>query len=230
MLQLIYPSLNALKYYVRVNGTDEDKNFLSKITEEEGSNNPDNVNRVIRLMPKDKFVAMFPMATSKQEVNGFFPGKVFTYLNFLKAVAVMPGYCGNYKDDPSPYIKKQLENDSNFADKVAKKFLATTFAHAVQETSAGGSSQADNWRNSDSGFRSKLSNTFGHVREFFSGIPDEYADKGGPFSPEGHLHYLTLGNKYYGRGAKQLSYPANYANTSLLLYGDLRLVKYPNSG
>ena len=218
-------NLDALKYYVRVRGADECD--LSKIKETVDKKNPDNVNRVIRLMPKEKFEKMFPMSVKMTEVNGFIPGKVYSYLNFLKAVAVMPGYCGDYKNDPSPYIQEQLRNDPHFAEKTAKKFLATTLAHAVQETTNEGDSRTGEWRTSNSGFLSKVHGTFGHVRE--QNAQDlKYPDTKGPFAEGGNLHYLTSGNKYYGRGAKQLSYPVNYSNTSLLLYGDLRLVKYPN--
>ena len=218
--------LDALKYYVRVRGSHDNDLDLSKISETESSDNPDNVNRVIRLMPKEKFVAMFPKTVSQKEENGFVPGKIFNYLNFLKAVAVMPGYCGDYTDNSTPYIQGELKKDPKFADKIAKKFLATTFAHAVQETSASGGSRSGNWQHADSGFQSKIGGTFAHVKE--SNCDKAYHNSDGPFAPGEKLNYLTLGNKYYGRGAKQLSYPNNYANTSLLLYGDLRLVKYPN--
>ena len=203
----------SLNYYVRVDG-DVD---LSKITEHESINNPDNVNRVIRLMPKSKFEALFPNSTKKSEVNGFIPGQVYSYINFLKAVAVMPGYCGDYSDYPDSDKTSDMKNP----DIIAKKFLATTMGHAVQETANTGSSY--------DGFKSKIPGTFGHVREKFNpGEENPYPDASGPFASKGKMNELTKGKYYYGRGAKQLSYPSNYANTSLLLYGDLRLVKYPD--
>jgi hypothetical protein len=222
--------VEAIKYYVRVKGSD--KQDLSKISETVSPDNPDNVNRVIRLMPKEKFEAIFPRTKQMTPINPddkFIPGKIFSYKNFLKAIAVMPGYCGDYKDHPSAYIQEELKKDPKFADTMAKKFLATTLAHAVQETSSSGNSTTGDWQHTNSGFLSKLNGTFENVKETGSALPD-YHDNQGPFckTPEGPLYYLTAGNKYYGRGAKQLSYPVNYANTSLLLYGDLRLVRYPN--
>lgn len=201
--------LETLAYYIRIKNVD-----MSKIKEIVSPTNPDNVNRIIKLMPKDKFEAMFPhTAKPNNEVNGFYPGRTFTYLNFLKAAAVMPGYCGNYEDYPINDKTKFMKDP----DVVAKKFLATTFAHAVQETSNTGAK--------DFNLFAKIPGTFGHVRE--AGSPGRYLDAGGPFGPNGYLNYLTVGNSYFGRGAKQLSYPSNYANVSLLLYGDLRLVKFP---
>ncbi|OGV18753.1 MAG: hypothetical protein A2X47_01000 [Lentisphaerae bacterium GWF2_38_69] len=204
------PKLATLKYYIKIKNID-----LSKIKEEKSSDNPDNVNRIIKLMPKSQFEKVFPYTARPNEVrNGFIPGKTFTYLNFLKAAAVMPGYCGDYKDYPNRKKTSLMNNDP---DKIAKRLLATTFAHAVQETSDTGPNAYD--------LNTKIPGTFGHVRE--SGQPGRYLDAGGPFGSQGYLYYLTEGNSYFGRGAKQLSYPSNYANTSLLLYGDLRLVKYP---
>lgn len=200
--------LATLKYYIRVNG-DVD---LTKVTEQVSEHNPDNVNRVIRLMPKDKFESLFPNSVNMAQKGNFVPGKVFSYLNFLKAVAVLPAYAGDYKDFPGK--KTDIMEDPNVA---AKKLLATTFAHAIQETSQSGIPGGD--------YTHKIDGTFDALVE--DGLP-ELPDEFGVFAKGGRLHALTKGNKYYGRGAKQLSYPSNYANTSLLLYGDLRLVKFPH--
>ena len=203
------PQMSALAYYVRVNGDID----LSKITTTVSDSNPDNVNRVIRIMPKEKFEKTFPRSTQETPVNGIIPKNYFSYLNFLKAVAVMPGYCGDYHDFPKKYFTKDMDDP----DKIAKRFLATTFAHAVQETSDSGTAAGGD-------FKSKIPGTFAAIKE--TGETD-YRPKDDVFGPQGKFADLTEGNDYYGRGIKQLTYAPNYANTSLLLYGDLRLLKYP---
>ncbi len=205
--------LATLKYYIRVSNVD-----LSKIEEQESPNNPDNVNRIIRIMPKAKFEKVFPYtADTKTERNGFIPGITFSYLNFLKAAAVLPGYCGDYDDFPLNDSTHLMCHDPEI---IAKRFLATTMAHAVQETSDQGPKE------NEFDLDLKIKGTFGHLKEA-NAQSLKYHDASGPFGPQGYLYYLTENNCYYGRGAKQLSYPSNYANVSLLLYGDLRLVKYP---
>ncbi len=208
-----YPGLSTLEYYVRVDG-DVD---LSKITEEESEHNPENVNRVIRLMPKAQFEITFPLSTEMNEIrSGYIPGKIFSYINFLKAVAVVPGYAGSYNSFPEAFKSPEME----VPDVVAKKFIATTLAHAVQETSNTG--QASDLGN----YEHKVPGTFAEVGE--SGGAGSYGPNGLLFGPGMELHYLAKDNYYYGRGAKQLSYVDNYANQSMLLYGDLRLVAYPS--
>jgi hypothetical protein len=66
-------ALSTLRYYVRVDG----KVDLSIITETVSNHNPDNVNRVIRLMPNARFESRFPNSTNMATKNGFVPGKMY---------------------------------------------------------------------------------------------------------------------------------------------------------
>jgi Chitinase class I len=126
----------------------------------------------------------------------------------------MPGYAGDYADFPSDFKTPEMQDP----DQIAKKFLAMTFAHAVQETS-------------DSGVKSRPGDFMDKIPGTFASIYEDnkppLPDASGPFSSAGKMYALAKGKNYCGRGPKQLSYPTNYSNVSLLLYGDLRLVAYP---
>jgi hypothetical protein len=50
----------------------------------------------------------------------------------------------------------------------------------------------------------------------------------GPFAAGQPWDFVAKGNIYSGRGVHQITYCMTYANISLFLYGDLRLVKYPD--
>ncbi len=158
----------------------------------------------------------------------------FSYDNFLKAVALMPGFCGNYSDYPDAALRPELQAR---ADLIARKFLASVFAHAVQETSNSGSGAS-------STMSEKIPGTFASVVEVNGAL---YPDVegifgimvGGSIANKGPLYPLNLlpggamhegkpvSHAYCGRGIKQTSYPTNYANASLFLFGDLRLLAYP---
>jgi len=88
----------------------------------------------------------------------------------------------------------------------------------------------------------KLDGTFADIVEGNGAL---YPDAAGIFriwngvdiGDKGELYPLTLtddqyggkplSHNYCGRGTKQTSYPTNYANASLILFGDLRLLAYP---
>lgn len=244
-------TLDGPSYYLRIRGNVTDSNYTTF----------ENVQRVMRIMPKAKFEAMFPRSTlagscslpvtdlngsdyssgsaggdavswHKAAVNSSSPrtsDKLFSYENFLKAVAVLPSYCGDYSDYPDPALKPILMQN---ADLIARKMLAATFAHALQETSDSGSPDPATGQPS---MGSKIPGTFSAV--FESGpplCPNEngmFAYKTGYFSA-----LTTTGTKngdnpvlhsYGGRGVKQLTYPTNYSNMSLLLHQDLRFLAYP---
>gem|GEM_PF-4832204 len=158
----------------------------------------------------------------------------FSYDNFLKAVALMPGFCGDYSDYPDEALRPELQAR---ADLIARKFLASVFAHAVQETSNSGSGTAAT-------MSEKIPGTFASVVEVNGGLyPDDEGlfgiKVGGSIANKGPLYPLNLlpggavhegkpvSHAYCGRGIKQTSYPTNYANASLFLFGDLRLLAYP---
>lgn len=208
-------NLTRLGYYVRVANID-----LGRIAPG-AANNPDNVRRVERLMPRAAFEARFPNATLMTTKNGFVPGQTYSYGNFLKAVAALPGYCGDFSA-----MEVRLRTTAMAdPDLVCKKMLTTTLAHAVQETSDGLPDATDP--------SARIAGTFASVAESNWNDPAiatpraRYFDAAGPFSPGGTNGAMVVGNYYYGRGAKQLSYPTNYANVSFLAYGTTLLVEQP---
>lgn len=185
------------------------------------NNNPDNVKRIERLMPKDNFERTFPLLTSQNKVNGFYPAQTYSYTNFLRAAAVVPAYCGDFSDYPGEKTAEMANPDN-----ICKRMLATTFAHAVQETADMSSIGLTN-------INDKIARTFASVAEANAtpearGAVERYFDATGPFATNG-AHYAQIQNNYYyGRGAKQLSYPSNYANLSLMIYGNLLLLENPD--
>ena len=211
--------IEELNYYVRVNNID-----ISKI-KPGASTNPDNVKRIEKLMPEANFNSVFPLSNLSGvkadefiKQKGFNPGDVYSYTNFLKAAAIIPAYCGDYSTYPA---NKTLEMKD--PDAVCKRLLATTFAHAVQETSN---------IDSNEGVIRKIPGTLASIAEGDSTptkrLAGQYLDKGGPFSESGALKAEVTGKYYYGRGIKQLSYPANYANLSSMLYGNLEFLINPD--
>ncbi len=246
--------LANLRYYLRLNGQAvTDANYT----------NFENVQRVMRIMPKKKFESMFPYSTSKVALNvtnmsgksystgdasapaessvywhtsdttlSRTHGQFFSYESFLEAVALLPGFCGSYADYPDSAVAPQLQQN---ADLIARKLLASVFAHAVQETSDSGQGLTPT-------MAQKLGGTFASIVEGNGAL---YPDAQGIFriwdgvniGNKGELYPLTLtddqylgkplSHNYCGRGTKQTSYPTNYANASLILFGDLRLLAYP---
>ncbi|MBX9598819.1 MAG: chitinase [Burkholderiales bacterium] len=210
--------LKEIAYYVRVSSVDISKVYSGATT------NPDNVKRIERLMPKAYFERTFPLSISMLNEKGFIPAEVYSYNNFLKAAAVVPGYCGDFSSYPAVGKTLQMNNP----DELCKRMLATTFAHATQETA-----DVDSRTVTDATIYNKIKRTFASVAEADAtpanrGTIGRYPDAGGPFSATGSQANLTANNYYYGRGVKQLSYPTNYANLSLMLYSNLNLVENPD--
>lgn len=206
--------LKEIGYYVHAAKVNLDKIAPGANT------NPENVKRIERLMPRANFEKTFPLTAHHQIVNGFDPADVYSYSNFLKAAAVIPGYCGDFSGYPGAKTAEMADPDT-----LCKRMLATTFAHAVQET---GNFDSNNLVN----VRDKIVTTFTSVAEADS-TPEhravgQYLDDNGPFSLTGKFASVVAGKYYYGRGAKQLSYPSNYANLSLMIYGNLLLVEDPD--
>lgn len=254
-------SLASVRYYVRGNPV---------AVTNENYETFDNVQRVKRILTKEKFEALFPNSTgttllkttdlqgeefqtaadaASASVYWHKAGtaeraqssQYFSYENFLKAVALLPGLCGSYADYPDEALRPWLMAR---ADLIARKTLAMIFAHAVQETSNTGVSFPDATPPKYSTLSEKLPGTFADIVEIGGGL---YPDVGGVFSimldgdinKKGSLYPLTLlpggamhegrpvSHAYCGRGIKQTSYPSNYANASLFLFGDLRLLAHP---
>ena len=187
-----YDELLQVAYYVRTLSLSE----VDKVKPGRGEN-PENVKRVEGILSEEKWKELFPM-TNKEAKEGYPEGLgVYTYGNFLKAVAAFPAYCGNYKGHP---ILKNID-----AEKVCRRILATTFAHFNKETSA----NAPEWKTplNKQGlyFVKEVGCRNGECGGYTMGADMYPAD-------------LQKGNTYFGRGAKQLSHPCNYATFSSVLY------------
>lgn len=154
--------------------------------------NPANVKRVETLVPQSKWNYYFSVAHPS-----------YTYTRFLQAVAKFPAFCGDYSDGRN-------------ADLICRRSLATMFAHFTQETGGHSLQQygIDEWRQglvyvreigcSDTtpgcGYNAECSDPV------FNKVWTCGTDSGGAFK------------KYYGRGAKQLSYNYNYGPFSQVMF------------
>ena len=158
--------------------------------------NPANVKRVERLLTANDWQLIFPMRDQS-----------YSYTRFLQAIAKFPAVCGDYSDGRN-------------ADAICSKGLATMFAHFVQETGAHDPNSAiAPWRQGLYYLReagcSDTGSGCGYNAEC---APSTWQGQAWPCgkNPDGSF------KKYYGRGAKQLSYNYNYGPFSLAMYGTVR--------
>ncbi|AZZ94276.1 chitin-binding protein [Hahella sp. KA22] len=162
------------------------------------ASNPANVKRVESIMSSTQFEETFPQRHES-----------YTYTRFLRAVGKFKGFCSTY-------------DDGRDSDAICRKSLATMFAHFTQETGGhDGNSSIPQWRqglvfvreagcdanNSGCGYNAECS-------------PDTWQGKTWPCGKDASGDYL----KYFGRGAKQLSYNYNYGPFSQAMYGDVRVL------
>lgn len=162
------------------------------------SSNPDNVRRVERLLPASQWAQHFGMANP-----------AYSYGKFLQAVGKFSGFCRDFTDGRDP-------------DAICRKALATMFAHFTQETGAHDrNSSIEEWRqglyfvkeagcsdnDTSCGYNSECSMAGWQTEIWPCG-----KDAQGRFK------------KYYGRGAKQLSYHYNYGPFSQAMYGDAKVL------
>ena len=165
--------------------------------------NPANVKRVERLLPAGRWDFYFPLRETSYE-----------YRRFLQAVAKFPAVCGDYSDGRN-------------ADAICRHSLATMFAHFAQETGEHNASlPVPQWRQGLKYLRELGcdENTPG------CGYNTECAD------PVFNVTWTCGRNadgsfkKYFGRGAKQLSYNYNYGPFSQVMFdGDQSvLLKNPD--
>lgn len=138
-----------------------------------------NVQRVQALFSADDWERGFPLADP-----------VYTYLNFLKAVAKFPFFCGETNLDLS-------------LDDSCRRELATLFAHWTQETGKRMPGEGEFWQQA-----------LFHVEEMRCKDTTDpscdykqagWADDAWPAQP---------GQQYYGRGPFQLSWNYNYGQFS----------------
>ncbi|OFA04439.1 glycoside hydrolase family 19 protein [Duganella sp. HH101] len=165
--------------------------------------NPANVKRVERLLTSAKWDYYFGIREPS-----------YTYGRFLQAVAKFPAVCGDY-------------TDGRDADAICRHTLATMFAHFAQETGDHNASiPLPQWRQGLKYLREMGCDETGTN----CGYNVECADP--VFNTVWTCGKNADGSfkKYYGRGAKQLSYNYNYGPFSQVMYnGDQSvLLKNPD--
>ena len=157
--------------------------------------NPDNVRRVEGIVSSANWDHMFARRA-----------KEYTYLNFLKAVAKFPAFCGAY-------------SDGRDATAICRKSLAVMFAHFAQETGGHNKHWAEpEWRQGLVWARE-----MGWTEQMRNGYNSECdpAVWQGQTWPCGKFENGDF-KSYFGRGSKQLSYNYNYGPFSLAMYGTVR--------
>ena len=159
------------------------------------ASNPENVRRVESIVSSSEWDYLFPRRAPE-----------YTYLNFLKAAAKFPSFCGAYTDGRN-------------SEAVCRKSLAVMFAHFAQET--GGHNKhwpVPEWRQALVWVREmgwKEGARGGYNSECNPKVWQGQTWPCGKF-PNGEF------KSYFGRGAKQLSYNYNYGPFSLAMFGTVR--------
>ncbi|APA71517.1 chitinase [Janthinobacterium sp. 1_2014MBL_MicDiv] len=167
------------------------------------ASNPLNVKRVERLLPATKWDYYF----AARDVS-------YTYQRFLQAVAKFPAVCDDYSDGRN-------------ADAICRHSLATMFAHFVQETGDhNASSPLPQWRQGLKYLRELGCDETGAGCGYNVECADPVFNKVWTCGKNADGSF----KKYFGRGAKQLSYNYNYGPFSQAMHdGDQSvLLKNPD--
>ncbi len=167
--------------------------------------NPENVRRVMRIVPESRWNELFPLRN-----------KGYTYEEFLKAVAKYPALC----NEKAPGVKEDL-------DQVCAMELVTIFGHMTQESSLNSTPQ--DLPNKEPNWKQGLY----HLHEMNCSNEKPGCDYTGagcaPGSWQNDAWPCVEGKKYFGRGAKQLTYNYNYGPFSKTMFGDVNvLLKDPD--
>ncbi|KQW94013.1 chitinase [Massilia sp. Root418] len=154
--------------------------------------NPANVRRVERLLPSAKWDFYFGMREPS-----------YTYRRFLQAVAKFPAVCDDYTDGRN-------------ADSICRHTLATMFAHFAQETGDHNASvPLPQWRQGLKYLREIGCDDNGSSCGYNTECADPVFNAVWTCGKNADGSY----KKYFGRGAKQLSYNYNYGPFSQVMYG-----------
>ncbi|WP_196137213.1 glycoside hydrolase family 19 protein [Aliikangiella sp. G2MR2-5] len=166
-------------------------------------NNPENVKRVEAILNESQWNYTFA------ERHGD-----YSYTRFLRAVAKFKAFCGTY-------------TDGRDSEAICRKSLATMFAHFTQETGGHNpNSSIEEWRQG-----------LVHLRELGcseEGPGCEYNAECSPTTWQGQTWPCGKNSdgsfkKFFGRGAKQLSYNYNYGPFSQAMFADTSvLLKDPD--
>ena len=160
--------------------------------------NPENVRRVEGILSQAQWDETFPMRQAS-----------YTYTGFLRAVAKFESFCASYSDG----------RDSEL---ICRKSLATMFAHFTQETGGhAGNADIEQWRQALVYVRESGCQEQGAGCSYNAECtPTMWQGQVWPCGKDVDGHYL----KYFGRGAKQLSYNYNYGPFSQAMFGDVRVL------
>lgn len=156
--------------------------------------NPANVKRIEAIIDENLWQYTF----AERHVD-------YSYTRFLRAVAKFSAFCGDY-------------SDGRDAEAICRKSLATMFAHFTQETGGHNPhSPVEEWRQGLVYLRE-----LGCTEE---GPGCEYNAECSPATWQGQTWVCGKNadgsfKKYFGRGAKQLSYNYNYGPFSQAMFND----------
>jgi len=159
--------------------------------------NPPNVKRLEKILPEESWDYLFPDRHPD-----------YSYRRFLQAAGKFPAVCGDYADGRN-------------ADLICRKTLATMFAHFTQETGGHNPhSEVEEWRQGLYFLREFGCKETGPGCHYDTACdPNTWQGKAWPCGKEGGKW-----KKYYGRGAKQLSYNFNYGPFSHAMFGDVSVL------
>ncbi|MRV72419.1 chitinase [Duganella sp. FT92W] len=153
--------------------------------------NPANVKRVERLLTSSKWEYYFGARDTS-----------YTYRRFLQAVAKFPAVCDDYTDGRN-------------ADNICRHSLATMFAHFAQETGDHNASiPLPQWRQGLKYLREIGCDDNGTSCGYNTECADPVFNSVWTCGKNADGSY----KKYFGRGAKQLSYNYNYGPFSQVMY------------
>merc|ERR1712106_526158 len=189
-----FPLFKKVKETVRTLDTDEVEEIIPKRKE-----NPDNVKRVEFILSEENYEELFPRRHPS-----------YTYTRFIQAIGIFPSVCS--------YVGREEESYA-----ICRKTLATMFAHFTQETGGHnkGDKEFDEWRQGLAAVREQ-----GCTDTSLGCDYNDYCDDKDSITNKWSCGTDRSGNykKYYGRGAKQLSYNFNYGQFSQAMFGDGRLL------
>lgn len=160
--------------------------------------NPVNVRRVERIIGETQWNQTFPLRQP-----------AYSYTGFLQAVGKFQGFCADYADGRD-------------AEAICRKSLATMFAHFTQETGAHDRTlPAEEWRQGLYYVREAGCTETGPECTYNAECaPTTWQGQTWPCGKDAQGRF----KKYFGRGAKQLSYNYNYGPFSDAMYGDVRVL------
>ena len=174
----------------------------SSIVASEFTKLPPNVQRIIRIMDEEQFKYLFHMHRAP-----------YSYINFLKAAAKWPRFCGEILVD-HPLIS--TVDKSSAMETVCKGEMSSMFVHFAQEV--GLNTGENSWREGL------------YFSEELGCENLKCVSYNAPCSDNSWTQFAypcSANVTFHGRGAKQLSYNYNYGSFSRIIYNDFTLLTKP---